>query len=134
MTSVRANPMLHLKAEQETVLPATLPDASRPVPPRRRIRGVSSTDKLNFIGAVASGLCVALLLFGRLAPGISLEQARAELNTVYGAMLKDHREAYPAQAHFQISAPVFLFKATMVALLPPGVQMSASPSTRGDSA
>jgi predicted permease len=43
-------------------------------------------------------------LFGRLAPGATLEQARAELNTVYQAMLKDHREAYPAQAHFQISA------------------------------
>ena len=43
-------------------------------------------------------------LFGRLAPGATLEQARAELNTVYRAMIKDHREAYPAQAHFQISA------------------------------
>ena len=43
-------------------------------------------------------------LFGRLAPGATLEQARAELNTVYGAMVREHREAYPAQAHFQISA------------------------------
>jgi predicted permease len=43
-------------------------------------------------------------MFGRLAPGVTLEQARAELNTVYGAMIRDHREAYPAQAHFQISA------------------------------
>jgi predicted permease len=43
-------------------------------------------------------------LFGRLAPGATLEQARAELNTVYGTMVKEHREAYPAQAHYQISA------------------------------
>jgi putative ABC transport system permease protein len=43
-------------------------------------------------------------LFGRLAPGATLEQAQAELQTVYTAMLRDHREAYPAQAHFQISA------------------------------
>jgi putative ABC transport system permease protein len=43
-------------------------------------------------------------LFGRLAPGATLEQARAELNSVYATMLKDHHEAYPAQAHFQISA------------------------------
>src|SRR5579871_4072911 len=43
-------------------------------------------------------------LFGRLAPGATLEQARAELNTVYQAMVKDHHEDYPAQAHFQISA------------------------------
>src|SRR5262249_49130227 len=39
-------------------------------------------------------------LFGRLAPGATLEQARAELNTVYTAMVKDHHEDYPAQAHF----------------------------------
>src|SRR5437764_6497103 len=33
-------------------------------------------------------------LFGRLAPGVDLEQARAELRTVHGAMLKEHPEAY----------------------------------------
>src|SRR5579885_41065 len=33
-------------------------------------------------------------LFGRLAPGASLESARAELRTVYTAMIKDHPEAY----------------------------------------
>src|SRR6187399_922010 len=33
-------------------------------------------------------------LFGRLAPGVTLEQARAELRTVYAAMVKDHPEAY----------------------------------------
>lgn len=43
-------------------------------------------------------------LFGRLAPGATLEQARLEVETVYQTMLRDHREAYPAQAHYQISA------------------------------
>ncbi|HYL65441.1 MAG TPA: ADOP family duplicated permease [Candidatus Methylomirabilis sp.] len=43
-------------------------------------------------------------LFGRLAPGVTLERARAELRTVYGAMLKDHPDAYSPQAHFQIEA------------------------------
>jgi putative ABC transport system permease protein len=43
-------------------------------------------------------------LFGRLAPGATLDQARAELSTVYSAMLKDHSDAYPSQAHFQIDA------------------------------
>src|SRR6267154_3188718 len=43
-------------------------------------------------------------LFGRLAPGVTLDQARAELRTVYGPMLKDHPDAYSAQAHFQIDA------------------------------
>src|SRR5467141_1758753 len=43
-------------------------------------------------------------LFGRLAPGATLEQARAELRTVYGSMTKAHAEAYPAKADYQISA------------------------------
>ena len=43
-------------------------------------------------------------LFGRLAPGVELEQARAELRTVHAAILKEHPEAYPAQADFRIEA------------------------------
>lgn len=43
-------------------------------------------------------------LFGRLAPGVSLDQARAELRSAYSAMTKDHSEAYPANARFTIDA------------------------------
>jgi predicted permease len=43
-------------------------------------------------------------LFGRLAPGVTLEQARADLRTAYGAMIKDHSDAYSPQAHFQVDA------------------------------
>jgi predicted permease len=43
-------------------------------------------------------------LFGRLAPGASLEQARAELRTVYAAMTKDHPEAYSVKADGRIEA------------------------------
>jgi predicted permease len=43
-------------------------------------------------------------LFARLAPGATLEQARAELGTAYGAMLKAHPEAYSSKADFRISA------------------------------
>jgi putative ABC transport system permease protein len=43
-------------------------------------------------------------LFGRLAPGTTLEQARAELKSAYSAMKKDHAEAYPAGGQFQIQA------------------------------
>src|SRR5271163_1588783 len=43
-------------------------------------------------------------LFGRLAPGATLEQARAELRTAYGSMLSQHPEAYPHGENFQISA------------------------------
>src|SRR5947209_4771971 len=43
-------------------------------------------------------------LFGRLAPGATLDQARAELRSVYGAMTKQHPEAYSSKADFQIGA------------------------------
>jgi putative ABC transport system permease protein len=41
-------------------------------------------------------------LFGRLAPGVTLEQARAELRTVHGAMIKEHPESYAPKAEYQI--------------------------------
>jgi predicted permease len=43
-------------------------------------------------------------LFGRLAPGVNLEGARAELQAVYARMVKDHPEAYSAKADSRISA------------------------------
>jgi putative ABC transport system permease protein len=43
-------------------------------------------------------------LFGHLAPGVTLDQARAELRSVYGAMTKEHPEAYSPKADFQIGA------------------------------
>src|SRR5712672_202828 len=43
-------------------------------------------------------------LFARLAPGVTLDQARAELRSVYASMTKAHPEAYSAKADFQISA------------------------------
>ncbi len=43
-------------------------------------------------------------LFGRLAPGATLEQARAELRTAHAAMMKAHPEAYPAKSDFRIDA------------------------------
>jgi predicted permease len=43
-------------------------------------------------------------LFGRLAPGATLDQARNELNTDYASIKKDHPDAYPAEAKYTISA------------------------------
>jgi len=43
-------------------------------------------------------------LFARLAPGVSLDQARAELRSAYSAMKKDHPEAYPTSGQFSIDA------------------------------
>src|SRR6266516_954275 len=41
-------------------------------------------------------------LFGRLAPGASLEAARAELTAVHAAIMREHPEAYSAKANVQL--------------------------------
>jgi putative ABC transport system permease protein len=41
-------------------------------------------------------------LFGRLAPGVTVDQARAELLSAYSAMKNQHPEAYAQEANFQI--------------------------------
>src|SRR5262245_36275288 len=43
-------------------------------------------------------------LFGRLAPGTDLEQARTELRTVYGAIVSEYPAAYPTKSDFRIDA------------------------------
>jgi predicted permease len=43
-------------------------------------------------------------LFGRLAPGVELEQARTELRMVYGAVVSEYLEAYPSKSDFRIDA------------------------------
>jgi predicted permease len=43
-------------------------------------------------------------LFGRLAKGSSVEQVRAELQTVHGAIVKEHPESYEKSADFRIEA------------------------------
>src|SRR6516165_10544018 len=46
-------------------------------------------------------------LFGRLAPGATVDQARAELRTAYSAMTQRYPEAYSKQANFQIGVKPF---------------------------
>jgi putative ABC transport system permease protein len=43
-------------------------------------------------------------IFGRLAPGVTLDQARTELRSVYSTIKKDHPDAYPKQGNYQIGA------------------------------
>ncbi len=43
-------------------------------------------------------------LFGRLAPGATLESARAELAAVYADLMREHPEAYSASAEMQVKA------------------------------
>ena len=42
-------------------------------------------------------------LFGRLAPGASVESARAELTAAHAAMVRAHPESYPARANMQLT-------------------------------
>ena len=42
-------------------------------------------------------------LFGRLAPGATVEAARAELAAAYGAIKREHPEAYPESANLQLT-------------------------------
>src|SRR5262249_50429775 len=42
--------------------------------------------------------------FARLAPGVELETARADLRRAHGAIVKEHPEAYSAKADFRIDA------------------------------
>jgi predicted permease len=46
-------------------------------------------------------------IFGRLAPGVTLDQARAELRTAYDTMKKDHPEAYAPQGGYRVDAKLF---------------------------
>ena len=43
-------------------------------------------------------------LFGRLAPGVDIEAARAELRAAHGAILSEHPEAYSPKDDFRIDA------------------------------
>jgi len=41
-------------------------------------------------------------LFGRLAPGVTLEAARAELTAIHAAMVREHPETYSARADYKL--------------------------------
>ncbi len=42
-------------------------------------------------------------LFGRLAPGVSIEEARAALTAAHAGIMREHPEAYSSTANFQLS-------------------------------
>ncbi len=52
-------------------------------------------------------------VFGRLAPGATLDQAHAELNSAYSAMKKEHPEAYAQAANFQIGVKLLRDEITL---------------------
>jgi len=65
-------------------------------------------------------------LFGRLAPGVTLEQARSELRVAHGAIVKAYPEAYPAKADFRIDAVLLRDQITSKARIVLWVLLAAS--------
>ena len=65
-------------------------------------------------------------LFGRLAPGVTLEQARAELQVAHRAIVKQYPEDYPAKADFRIDATLLRDQITAKARIVLWVLLAAS--------
>jgi putative ABC transport system permease protein len=65
-------------------------------------------------------------LFARLAPSVTLQQARTELGSVYAAMTKAHPEAYSSKGNFQIGAKVLRDQVTSAARTVLWVLLAAS--------
>jgi predicted permease len=80
-------------------------EPSVPYPQETEIIGNVVTSPHHLSATMVTGRIHRMTeLFGRLAPGVTLDQARAELRSVYSTMKKDHPEAYPVDADFQIGA------------------------------
>ena len=65
-------------------------------------------------------------LFGRLAPGVTLEQARADLRAAHTSILKEHPESYPAKSDFRIDAMLLRDQITSKARVVLWVLLAAS--------
>jgi len=80
-------------------------EPSVPYPAETEIIGNVVTSPHHLSATMVTGRVHRMTeLFGRLAPGATLDQARAELKAVYGSMVKEHSEAYSPKAEFQIEA------------------------------
>ena len=80
-------------------------EPSVPYPQETEIIANISTSPHHLSATMVTGRVHRMTeVFARLAPGATLDQACAELRSVYTAMKKEHPEAYPKQSDFQISA------------------------------
>ncbi|MGA8075084.1 MAG: ADOP family duplicated permease [Candidatus Acidiferrales bacterium] len=78
-------------------------EPSVPYPAETEIIGNIVTSPHHLSATMVTGRVHRMTeLFGKLAHGATLEQARGELITAYAAMEKDHSEAYPANGNFRI--------------------------------
>jgi putative ABC transport system permease protein len=80
-------------------------EPSVPYPAETEIIGNIVTSPHHLSATMVTGRVHRMTeLFGKLAPGATLEQARSELRTGYASMLKDHPDAYPESARYNIDA------------------------------
>src|SRR5215475_12547969 len=80
-------------------------EPSVPYPTETEIIGNIVTSPHHLSATMVTGRVHRMTeLFGRIAPGADLEQARAELRAVHGAMVKQHPEAYSPKSDVRIEA------------------------------
>jgi putative ABC transport system permease protein len=78
-------------------------EPSVPYPTQTEIIGNIVTSPHHLSATMVTGRVHRMTeLFGRLAPGATLDQARAELNNAHQAIMKEHPEAYSRNANFGI--------------------------------
>jgi putative ABC transport system permease protein len=97
------NKSIRLGARQATIVGVLEPSVPYPAETELIANVVTSPHHLS--ATMATGRTHRMTeLFGRLAPGVSLETARAELRTVYSSMVRQHPESYSpkADSHIQV--------------------------------
>ena len=80
-------------------------EPSVPYPTQTEIIGNIVTSPHHLSATMVTGRVHRMTeLFGRLAPGVTLDQARAELTSVHDAIMKEYPKDYPQKANFGIAA------------------------------
>src|SRR4051812_29001816 len=107
-TALASDPSVIGKTIRLSDKPATIigvVEPSVPYPAQTEIIANIVTSPHHLSATMAEGRVHRMTdLFGRLAPGVELDAARAELRAAHAAMINEHREDYPKKADFQIDA------------------------------
>jgi putative ABC transport system permease protein len=107
-TSLKSDPSVIGKTIRLGSRPATVVgvlEPSVPYPAETEIIANVVTSPHHLSATMVTGRVHRMTqLFGRLAPGATLDSARADLRAIYGAMTKQHPEAYSPKADFRIDA------------------------------
>src|ERR1700676_2581004 len=105
------NKSIRLGTRQATVVGVLEP--SVPYPAETELMANIVTSPHHLSATMVTGRVHRMTeLFGRLAPGADINQARAELRVAHAAMLKQHPEAYPAKDGYRIDAFMLLDQIT----------------------